>query len=431
MELIDDKNDLVWMCKYQLSSLIFSKGEEKIEMDSTNVISIEKLDDFELNLRSIIKLDLRVDIRQKLWILKNRKDIVVKFALDKFGLDREAEEVNLEPEEVWNTEFNVYLNDQDSALDTKSLEESIEANSETGDINDIEDQNYFESDNAFEVYLFNPKLMTASTKTFNKVFTEGSLQNFVGELLTETKHEKVLMSPFENDEIYQEILVPSNPSYKGLIYLDQYYGFYKFGAMIYYDLDKLYIINPNGKCTAKEEDEWPETTFLVSVRNMSMPGNGMVRKPDEKIFYINIPEDNLQPHQPSVSKNTEYGSAAKIVITDDIVIETGEADQSYMNQRNEFLQYNRKDDNKYTLNIVKARMEENECIIYINGDNFDINAFTLNKRYKLVFEETSKQERYGKYRYRIAYAYHFIRAESTSYLSSSHQIVLKKCSEQD
>ena len=430
MDLIDKEKDLVWICKYQVSALVFSRGEEQIKMGASNILTIEKLDDFEYNLRSAIKLRVRVDIRQKLWILKNKRDIVVKFGLDKIGIDREIEEYNIGPEEVWNSEFGLYLNDEDEALDTKSLEESITySNGEEFRLDDIQDQNYFESDNIVELYLFNIKLLNASNKTFNKVFTKGTLQHFVGELLTETKHRKVLMSPFENDDIYQEVLVPSNPAYKGLIYLDEYYGFYRYGAMIYYDLDKLYIINPNGKVTAKEKDEWPETVFLISSVVKSTPGNGMVRKPDEKVYYINVPEDAISPQQPSISKNAEYGSEAKIVITDDITIEVAEADQSYMNQRNEFLQYTRKDDNKYSLDISRARMEENECIIYISGENLDISAFTLNKAYRLIFEETSKQERYGKYKYRIAYAYHYIRVESGSYMTSSHHIALKKCSE--
>ena len=430
MDLIDKEKDLVWICKYQVSALVFSRGEEQIKMGASNILTIEKLDDFEYNLRSAIKLRVRVDIRQKLWILKNKRDIVVKFGLDKIGIDREIEEYNIGPEEVWNSEFGLYLNDEDEALDTKSLEESITySNGEEFRLDDIQDQNYFESDNIVELYLFNIKLLNASNKAFNKVFTKGTLQHFVGELLTETKHRKVLMSPFENDDVYQEVLVPSNPAYKGLIYLDEYYGFYRYGAMIYYDLDKLYIINPNGKVTAKEKDEWPETVFLISSVVKSTPGNGMVRKPDEKVYYINVPEDAISPQQPSISKNAEYGSEAKIVITDDITIEVAEADQSYMNQRNEFLQYTRKDDNKYSLDISRARMEENECIIYISGENLDISAFTLNKAYRLIFEETSKQERYGKYKYRIAYAYHYIRVESGSYMTSSHHIALKKCSE--
>ena len=76
MELIDQEKDLVWICKYQVSTLVFMLNDEKIEMDSTNILSIEKLDDYEYNLRSLIKISLRVDIRQKLWILKNRKESV-------------------------------------------------------------------------------------------------------------------------------------------------------------------------------------------------------------------------------------------------------------------------------------------------------------------------------------------------------------------
>lgn len=59
--------------------------------------------------------------------------------------------------------------------------------------------------------------------------------------------------------------------------------------------------------------------------------------------------------------------------------------------------------------------------------NLDIEAFTPNKVFKLVFTETTKQEKYGKFNYRLAYAYHFIEKESTEYMVSSHRFVLKKC----
>lgn len=431
-ELVNEKEDSVFLCKYNVPMLILAKGTEKFELDFTNILSIEKLDDFEFNIRSILKVKLRMDTKHKLWVIKNKREITVKFALDKLGLDREAETIITGPEEVWNIEFSIYLNDDDESIDTKSMEQTEEMDTGTEyNSNDLEGEDYFTSQEAFDIYLFNPKILNASNKTFNKVFTSAPLQDIVGELLTETGHKKVLMSPIENDEVYQELLVPSNPAYKGLIYLDQYYGLYKFGASIFYDLNKLYIINTNGKVTAKEKDEWTETTFLIPVRDKATPGNGMVRKSEEKVFYIDIPEENVSPQKPSISKNAEMGSEAKVVITDDITIDTASADQSFMNQRNEYIRYTRKDDNKYTPSILQARMEENECVIYISGENLDINAFTLNKTYKLVFEEASKQREYGSFTYRIAYAYHFIMAESGQYMKSSHQIVLKKCSKQN
>jgi hypothetical protein len=138
---------------------------------------------------------------------------------------------------------------------------------------------------------------------------------------------------------------------------------------------------------------------------------------------------NINPKKFTIGQNVDIGSEAKVVIADDTEIEIEEADQSYIDQRNEFITYRRKDDNKYTSEILRSRMEENECVLYINAENLDINAFTPNKQYTVVFDETTKQEKYGKYKYRIIYAYHMLKLESEGFMSSSHMIMLKKVSE--
>ena len=76
-DLIDEKKDKVFLCRYKVKNLIFSKGGDKIEMDAFNILSIEKLDDYDFNIRSILKVSLRMDIRRKLWILKNKREITV------------------------------------------------------------------------------------------------------------------------------------------------------------------------------------------------------------------------------------------------------------------------------------------------------------------------------------------------------------------
>lgn len=416
-----------YLCKYRIANLVFMLGDEKIQMDPSNVLSIEKLDDFEFNLRAILKLVLRIDIRKKLWIMKNKRSITCKFELNKIGMDTEVEDYVTGAETVWNEEFGIYFNDEDEATDTRVMEERISMNEgEAYSTNNIETENYFESQNMLDVYLFNQKLLNASNNVFNEVLTENTMQQLVGRILTVTKHPKVLMSKFENDEVYKELLVPALPSYKALMYLDQYFGFYKKGALIYYDVDLLYIINSNGKVTAKKMDEWSETTILATRIDSSTPGNGMVRRLGEKIFYVSVPDQQVNPQKFSESTNAELGSEAKVVVTDDITVDIESANQSYVDQRNEMITYKKKDDNKYSSSIIKARMEENECILYISGDNFDISAFSPNKTFRMVFEETTKQEKYGKFSYRVAYAYHIIRVESEGFMSSSHRIILKK-----
>lgn len=416
----------IYLCKYA-ASIVLMLGEERIELDHSNILSIEYLTDYDFNIRSIIKVGIRVDIRRKLWILKNKRSVVAKFELVAFGMDTEEENVITTPKTVWNQNFSVYFNDEEESTDVKAMEQRISKNEGSSfAINDISEENYFESQNTLDLYLFDQSLLNSSNKICNTVFTKNTLQMCVARLLTETKSNRVLMSRFENDEIYEELLIPANPLYKTLIYLDQYYGFYKTGATIFYDVDTLYILNSNGHVTAKRENEWTQTTIYVTELDASTPGNGVFVRDGELTNYCSINEMNINPQKFSIANNESVGSEAKIVITDDTTVDLTDADQSYINQRNEKVIYTKRDNNKFAASIIKARMEENECVLYISGDNLDIRAFKPNKEFQVVFDETSKQQKYGTTKYRLAYAYHYLKLESENYYSSSHQIILKR-----
>lgn len=417
--------EIKYLCRYKVPMMIFMLKDKKVELDTTNIVSIEKIDDYEQNIRSILKVTLRIDIHKKFWLLKNKREIRCKFELDKFGMDAEIENNILGDEIVWNNEFALYFSDDDESIDIKNLEDRDKMNTNAKD--KLLEEDYFESENILDVYLFEPKLLQSSNTTFNEVFSKSILQNIIARMLTYTKHKKVLMSKIENDTEYEELLIPALPLYKALIYLDQYYGLYKKGAIIYYDIDTLYIINPNGKLTAKRKNEWTEVNFLVEEIDKMYPGNGMTRKDKEKKFYVNLSDMDIIVRKYSEIKNETKGSKVKIVLTDDINIKEKESKQSVMNKPNEMIKYISSANSKYIDSIIQARMEENESIIYISGDNLDISAFSPNKEYKFIFSETDKQKKYGKYRYRISYAYHFIKKEST-YMVSSHHLVFKKCS---
>jgi hypothetical protein len=322
--------------------------------------------------------------------------------------------------------FSIYFNDDDENIDSEILKKRLNMN-DTGtiyDTNDINNENYFESQNSIDLYLFNPVLLKASRYSHNAVYTSGTLQNIIGHMLSVSGHNKVLMSRIENTEIYNELLLPANPLYKNLIYLDQYYGLYKTGAIIYYDIDVLYILNTNGKVTAKRRDEWVESTFLIPELENSIPGSGMIRQPNEKIYYMTISNDDINPQKLSTIKNVDFGSKVKLAISDDIIIDVVTPNISDTDNQNTTIVHMKKN-NKFTGSVITARLYENDTIMYITGNNLDINAFTPNKTFKVIFSEQSKNTKY-RGEYRLSYAYHVIKAESESYSSASHHIILKK-----
>lgn len=418
---------IVYQCKYQVPGLMFATEDEKLVFDSSNIVRVEKHDDYDFNIRSILKVSLRVDMRKKLWIIKNKRDIVCTFEFDKIAMDTETEQFLSTPQKIWYDEFSIFLTDDDESIDITAMEQSLQLNGDRELPMEAGDEDYLESENVLNVFLFQKSLMNASNKTVNAVFTRDNIQNMTAQLLTETGHKRVLISPMENTKIYEELLVPAFPCYKALMFLDQYFGFYRTGGMIYYDVDTLYILNTNGKCRAKQQDEWPETMFIVTESPRSLPGNAMVVRPNEKVFYCNIAESSLNVQNYANTMNEKYGSTAKIVVTDDTAINTAEAEQDYIDQRNTTYAYITKEDNQFTADIMKARMEENQANVMINANNLDIQAFTPNKTFKLTFDDTTKQEKYGKYVYRLAYAYHIMVMESGYFYSSKHRIVLKRC----
>lgn len=426
-KLLQRKDATIYLCKYQVDNLILMKGDEKIKTTRTNVIAVEYMCDYEMNLRAVLKVSLRVDVRQRLWIIKNKREITAKFEVTKVAMDTATEEEVLDPESAFNVEFGIYLNDDDENIDIDVTEARLDKN-ESGnyEMDDLKHENYYESENFIDIYLFEKKSMQASQKTYNEVSTEDTLQQYVGRMLTETGHGNVLMSRFENDEVYKELLCPALPTYKALAYLDQYYGFYKSGAMIFYDIDTLYILNSNGKITAKRKDEFSETMILVNKLDEATPGDGMVRLGDEKVFYVSVNDTNVSVQKPSIGNNVNVGSEAKVVVSDDISVDIAEADQSYTDKRNETIVNRKKDDNKFSADILKTRMEENEFVLYVSANNLDIHAFRPNKQFQFTFDDETKQEKYGKFKYRIIYQYAMLKTAGEKWMESSHILVFKK-----
>ena len=416
----------IFLCKYRIASFNVVNGDKHLDMDASNIISLEYICDYEQSIFAILKAVLRIDVRKKMYILKNKRDILVKLELERIGAEVDLEGYVTGPESVFNLVFSVYFNDDDENLDVQSLSGRLSINDD-GSPSDINDENYFESQNIMEMYLFNAKLLQASRYSFNRVYSSILMQNAVAHMLSVSGHDKVVMSRIENYNVYKELLLPPNPVYKNLLYLDQYYGLYEKGGLVFYDIDVLYILNTDGTITAKRDKEWTETTILVPGLGNTIPGNAMIRQPKEKVFYCVLAELDINHQRLSVTKDVSSGSRMKLVTTDDTEITKMEANhERRFDYKNETVTFVKKD-NIFADTVLQARMEENDALVYINGNNLDISAFTPNKTYNIVYDDPLKHKRYHG-QYRLAYAYHLIRIESDQYSSCSHHIVLKRTS---
>lgn len=422
--LIDEVEDTRYLCRYQ-ATIIFILDDTQFTLQPENILSIEKVDNFDFDIRSMIKLKLHLDTRKVTWLMRNKEKVKCKFELVAIRQVTDGEQDLSGEATVWNSLFNIFFSENDISVNVAATEESSESNGETQP-NDLDNESYWDR-SIIDLFLLESKSLKSAKKKVNRVFTSENLQNIIAKICNDAGQNNVYMSRLDNQTTFSNFCVPEFPLEKALAYLDLYYGFYTSGAQIYYDVDKLFILKANGKVTAKVKDEWAETVFLITGRNLAIPGNGMVIKPEQKIYYINITDESITSQDLSLNDSISGGSTIKVLINNDGSTQTVKSGTDSVGV--ETIRYVRNDENPYIVSMMNARMDENTCIEKITVENADIRAFALNKSIKLVFEEPEKQKLYGSNRYRLAYADHLIKAESDQYMACKSRLVLKKCSD--
>lgn len=424
--LIDEKEDSRYLCRYQ-ATIVFMCNGTNIKMLPENIISIEKIDNFDYDIRSCIRVKLHIDTRKKLWMMKNLKDLKCKFELSYVRQDTDGLDPTKGGAIIWDSVFSVYFTETGINEDVASMEQTMGVNEDNQHpIQDLDNESYWER-TILDVYLYETRCLQCSKKVVNRVFQSANLQNIIAELATEVGQGNIYMTKLDNQATYSNFCVRAFPFATALAYLDSYYGFYTCGSQIYYDVDKLYILKANGKNTAKVKDEWVDTVFLITTRNLAVPGNGMVSKPEQKVYYINITEENLAPQDTSLLTAASEGSSIQVISADIGTSQTVSGGTESIGKV-ESTKYIRGKDNVFYASTAQARLEENENVEKITVENADLRAFGLNKTIKLVFEEPEKQKKYGNNRYRLSYASHLLRAESDQYMICRSGLVLKRCS---
>jgi len=428
--ILSSKDSMKYLCKYQVSDLVFMLNRRIERVDYSNILSIEYMCDYDGNMHALLKIILRCDLRLKKWLTNKdfKRDIRAKFDLDKSGKDLNVnDDFVTSPLKCISGVYALFFTDEDEASgDSETNEARMTMNEGPYSYTDPGAEGYHDGQHTIDIYLMNPDAVKCSKAPCNKIYTKSTLQNALAETLADTEHSEIVMSPILNNEVYNELFLPLNPVGDTLIYAEQNYQLYPKGGLFFYDLNTLYILNTDlSKVTAAKENQWERCCIFIPSLNAASPGNGMIKVNGHKCHYVTCTEMEVNTQNFSVGKNAEMGSEARLVITDDTTAHLSRANQSAIDARNEFPTYI-KGNQKYAGDIINARMEENETILYLSGNNFDINSFTPNLQYEVCYEDPSKHEKYGKNKYRISYAYHMIKMQSDTYMDSSHRFILKQ-----
>lgn len=258
----------------------------------------------------------------------------------------------------------------------------------------------------------------------NLSIKKATLQDLVLYMFYNAGITKLLMTIPDNLNIITNTLIPTGNLIECLCYLDKNKGFFNKGMLLFFDIDTAYFIDNNSKCTAWRKNEVRMTHIHISddesftsqltgvyVDEDRKSSHIFANTTNTKIINMNILNDQLSGNNIIIINNKENK-------VDDIKSNTtqiGKSNTKYLVT---------KEDNQYTINELKYRMEENECIIQTVVLGIDISVLYPNKEFLITFTDTELNKNYGG-NYRISKETFILRKDGEN-LTNTTECVFKK-----
>ena len=408
------QNDKFVEYKYKISEfyILIDGKEDRFPVERITDFRIEHY--FEEASFPIFKMEMMMEPSRYYKIIKNKDTVRFKLRLQMYYTSRNDDADKSLLRDVINSTFCIYTDEDSDDYD----EDLKKAAGTQDDINQLDKIN-----NVVELYLFKDTVSNIRS-SFNVILNDCTMCTAVTYLLYKAGIKHLLMSPFENTASYGTLLLPPQSIEKQLRFLNNNYGFYRKGAIIYFGLMHSYVLNYKGGCTAWYNKEWKETIIYVLDKSNTMSFlSGAIIKPDEERYYYNASPSAIGVLSNTVSTNVIQGTDASVVDMREYsttFASSGAKTSGQSNSRTLFNTYS----NKYMVETFAAQQKANSMVLSVVLENINIESFNPNKSISLIFENTSLNSKY-KGIYRVATAIYSFTPTSSDY-GITAALVLKK-----
>lgn len=402
--------------RYILSTFdILIPGKDPIDVsDRVTSMFIEK--NFDDDMFPIFGVGLNLNFINYYDIITNKTTVTFRVKFDRYEFDKynDTDQVKYK-ENVFDTIFGLYIDDDSEFLD-KGLYEQAKS-----ELNITEDERL----QHYEFYLFKEDDLQSSKTIINSILSRCTLTDGVAYLLSSSGAKKVLMSPLDNKTVYNEMLIPPIPVWQSIQYLEEQYGFYKYGALYFYDHDKTYFIDRGPECTAWTTGEIKDVLMSCAEstdsENINVPGT--YRNIQENTYELKMLMKNISMRTTTIQED-QIGATDISVInpTNGSVVDIHpNVDVRVGNKKYIVNNYN----NQYMNNMLEYEKYQNNHILSVQLSDIDVSCLSPNKRFNFVFEDKAVNTVHGG-RYRLSSSFLTFKRLSEAEFSVSASAEFKK-----
>lgn len=265
---------------------------------------------------------------------------------------------------------------------------------------------------------------TLTTKqVVNKILTQTTMLDAVSYLLTKSGCSNVLMTIPDNTTVYNELPLLPIALINQLRYLNNYYGLYKEGAQIFFDMDRIYILRNNASCSAYNDTEPRNVSIYTYSSSLGNDyGKGSYTSVKTKFGYISVGMDQLTTKDLS-STGTQYYGNNTLLINNNGSASTTQVENT-VGDLNSFNIITTSTHNQFATSERELRLKELKNVVTINTTNCDLRLLTPNKCFRVITSDTGASEKL-KNRYRLVSVKSIFNREGIVFTNET-QIVLKE-----
>ena len=377
--------------------VLLPDGEENLIIEKNRFMGLDVEDNYEENYFPLIKITLVINSETYYKILKYKNECKFYLRIHKKYMKNE-DKTKMSSEQKFLLDTFDLITDENTddmlnALKEKISSDDYKKRKSEGNVLDETDNN------RVSFYLF--KSSIAGTKTnVNKILANANVSDAIAYLMSVAKIKNVLMSQPDNTKVYEELMIPYQSVLKSLGFLDTYYGLYKSGSIIYFGVDYTYIIPYNGKCSVTSTSDKSTNTNVVIPKssNTLYSGKlGSVKRKNDESNYVIGDSTSINIMNKSISNNYLYANDIEVVDSYDENTETSKSNAKSKTE-NFVKVFQNKTENEFIGDMYTAQTNAKSDIISIRLQNFDISAFTPNKQFNVIFEDSKYTKKYnGKY----------------------------------
>lgn len=391
-------------CKYTIkrACLIFPDGttHELDPMRELVDLSLEKsFDDYQYPFMEMwLSVSSALNRKMRKYNDNLKLELVMRYGLFQKGTVS-IEEKNVIEYPFINDTFYMYMDDA-STYTADPYAKEIENKTQYG--SDSDDVNHDNDDSMVRFLCYREETLTEPKQVFADVLRDVTLSDVVAYMIKKLKLKtKILMSPSTNGKKYMQFIIPPLRMDENIDRICNDYAIHDHGTMMFFDFDRLYLIDKVNKCTAWEPKE-EKVVYVVSIPPTANANyaTGAYKDAEDNEIYLTMKVSSIQ--SASVESSQLVGTGIQVINKRLNTVEYYKVNRDGLKKVPNEIQYSRtmviNTGAEGTINAIKERLTEQSLVWQVYLDSTMIAALKPNREFKFVFTDTTQTKYNGSYR---------------------------------